>query len=71
MRARDVGGLLEGLLGLTETHEQELGPYGEEPADLVAAIIAIRQPVEQCALLVIEPRRPGLPATTVFSRMTC
>lgn len=46
MRARDVGGLLEGLLGLTATDETELGQFGATTVRLVTAITAIRQPVE-------------------------
>lgn len=46
-RNRDFGSLLEGLLGLTESDEATLAPYGDDAADLLAAIVAIRNPVNQ------------------------
>ncbi len=46
-RNRDFGSLLEGLLGLTESDEAALATYGNEAADLSAAIIAIRPTIQQ------------------------
>src|SRR6056297_3336039 len=46
-RNRDFGSLLEGLLGPTETDEESLADYGDDTADLIAAILEIRAPVEQ------------------------
>ena len=46
-RNRDFGSLLEGLLALGELDEAALAPYGAEAADLVAAISAMRTPVDQ------------------------
>ena len=47
MRARDVGSLLEGLCGLTESDEINLVQYGSLAVDLVVAIINIRKPIER------------------------
>jgi len=46
-RNRDFGSLLEGLLGLTESDEKALADYGDDAADLVTAIVAIRDPIEK------------------------
>ncbi|MAY77377.1 MAG: ATPase [Citromicrobium sp.] len=45
-RNRDFGSLLEGLIGLTESDEEALANYGEDAADLAAAIASIRDPIE-------------------------
>ena len=45
-RNRDFGSLVEGLVGLTESDEAALAAYGEDVADLTAAIVAIRAPIE-------------------------
>lgn len=44
---KNFGDLLQGLIGLTESDETALAAFGEEAADLSAAISAIRDPVEQ------------------------
>lgn len=44
---KNFGELLQGLVGLTESDETALAAFGEEAADLSAAISAIRDPVEQ------------------------
>ncbi|MEI4195920.1 ATP-binding protein [Roseovarius sp. E0-M6] len=46
-RNRDFGSLLEGLLGLTESDEVALEPFGNDAADLSAAIVAIRPAIQQ------------------------
>ena len=46
-RNRDFGSLLEGLVGLGELDETALARYGADAADLVAAIAAMRTPVDQ------------------------
>lgn len=46
-RNRDFGSLLEGLVALTESDEATLGAYGDEAADLSAAIVAIRPTIQQ------------------------
>ena len=46
-RNREFGSLLEGLVALGELDEAELAPYGADAADLVAAIAAMRTPVDQ------------------------
>ena len=45
-RDRDFGQSLEGLLGMIQTDERDLGAYGPGTADLVAAIVAVRAPIE-------------------------
>lgn len=44
--ARPFGSLLEGIIGLTDSDQARLGAYGDDAADLVAAIAAIRDPIE-------------------------
>lgn len=46
-RNRDFGSLLEGLLGLTESDEAALEPFGNDATDLSAAIVAIRPAIQQ------------------------
>lgn len=46
-RNRDFGSLLEGLVGLTESDEAALAAYGDDAADLSAAIVAIRSTIQQ------------------------
>jgi uncharacterized protein len=46
-RGREFGSLLEGLLGLSRTDEAKILKYGQDTADLVAAIVAIRTPIEE------------------------
>lgn len=46
-RNRDFGSLLEGLIGLSESDEGAIAAYGDHTADLVTAIVAIRDPIEQ------------------------
>lgn len=46
-RNREFGHLLEGLLGLTETDETTLVPYGIDTVDLIVAIAKIRTPIER------------------------
>ncbi|GHD52596.1 ATPase [Thalassobaculum fulvum] len=45
-RNRDFGSLLEGLLGLIQSDETTLATYGKDAADLAAAVIVIRAPIE-------------------------
>jgi hypothetical protein len=45
-RNREFGSLLEGLIGLTESDEATLAAYGADAADLSAAIVASRDPIE-------------------------
>jgi uncharacterized protein len=44
---QNFGHLLEGLLGLTRTDENDLGNYGAATSDLINTIRTIRQPIEQ------------------------
>ena len=44
---KNFGDLLEGLVGLTQNDEAVLEPYGADVADLLAAIGAIRDPIEE------------------------
>ena len=46
-RNRDFGHRLEGILGLTQSDETTLVAYGADTADLVAAIVGLRTPIEQ------------------------
>jgi hypothetical protein len=41
------GSMLEGILGLTQSDEATLATLGPEVADLIAAIVAIRAPIDQ------------------------
>jgi len=45
-RNREFGSLLEGLVGLTGSDEATLAGHGEDVADLVAAIVEMRDPIE-------------------------
>ncbi len=44
---KNFGDLLEGLVGLTQNDEAVLAPYGADAADLLAAITAVRDPIER------------------------
>lgn len=44
---KNFGELLEGLVGLIQTDEAKLAEYGDDTADLLAAITTIRDPIEQ------------------------
>lgn len=44
--ARPFGSLLEGIIGLTESDQARLQAYGDDAAGLIAAIDAIRDPIE-------------------------
>lgn len=44
--ARQFGSLLEGIIGLTESDQARLQAYSDDIADLIAAIAAIRDPIE-------------------------
>ncbi len=44
---KDFGSLLESLIEMSKCDEKELATCGNETADLVTAIAAIRDPIEQ------------------------
>ncbi len=62
----NFGDLLEGLVGLTLLHEKKLSRYGEDAADLSAAIAKIREPIDEVRKSRHRTSKEGKPYYVAF-----